>query len=186
MSDKNEPVQLTGKVKLDKPSESKRFMSGFFESTLKDANKNTLDREIKPRLRELALNVVVSTVKYWIYGDKPSSSQQVGPQRISYWGGVSQQRVSTTPAPAPKIPNAYQVGTLYFDDRGDAETVLLRLKENLATYKTVSVADLYEISGAKFDFIDYDYGWRNLDTAYVGRTNDGKYVIELPRAVPLK
>ena len=186
MDNKNEPVQLNGKVKVNKDSEGKKFLKLFFTGSFVEAIKYAFANVFVPYTKDVICKTSTNVVNYWVNGDKPVSSQQVGPQRISYWGGINQQRQASAPVAPRQIPNAYQVGTLEFDDRGDAEAVLLRLKENLATYKLVSVADLYELSGAKYNFTDYDYGWRNLDSAYVGRTNFGKYVIELPKVSPLK
>lgn len=186
MDNKNEPVQLAGNVKVKKEGEGKKFLKLFFTGSFKDAIKYGFSNVFVPYTKDVIVKSSTNVVNYWVNGDKPAN-QQNGVQRISYWGGVNQSRqVSTPVTPVKQTPNAYSVGTLYFDERGDAESVLIRMKESLATYKSVSVADLYELSGVKFSYVDYDYGWRNLDNAYVGRTTDGKYVIELPKITPLK
>lgn len=184
---KNEPVKLAGKVDISKDGEGKKFLKTFFSGTLKEAIYNAFSNVFVPYTKDVICKTSTNVVNYWVNGDKPAPSQQVGPNRITYWNGYSSQRPVVTPAaPARVSNNVYNVGTLYFDDRGDAEAVLMRLRENLDIYKTASVGDLYELAGAKFSFTDYDYGWRDLSSAYVGRTNDGRYVIELPKAMPLK
>jgi len=188
MNEKNEPVQLTGKVKIDKESEGKKFLKLFFTGSLVDAIKYAFERVVVPNTKDAICKTGTNILHFWVNGDKPMPNQNNGPARISYWSGINGQR-STTVQSQPivsKPSNVYNIGTLYFDDRGDAEEVLLRLKENLDTYKVASVADLYELSGAKFSFVDYKYGWRNLDNAYVSSTNDGKYIIELPKVIPLE
>ena len=99
-------------------------------------------------------------------------------------GGQKTIYSSSNPIVKPQS-NVYTFTNLRFEDRGDAEAVLLRMKESLVTYHAVSVADLYDISGEKSNFTDYKYGWRNLDNATVSRTNDGHFIIELPRVVAL-
>lgn len=187
MENKNEPVKLAGKVKVNKDGESKKFLKLFFTGSFADALKYGFSNVFVPYTKDIITKTSTNIINFWVNGDKPSQLQNSGPSRISYWNGAgTRQQTTYTASVAPKTNNVYSVGTLFFEDRGDAETVLLRLKENLATYKVVSVADLYEISGEKFSFTDYKYGWRNLDSAYVGRTNDGKYVIELPKIVTLE
>jgi len=185
MDNKIEPVDLAGKVKVNKDGEGKKFLKLFFTGSFLDAVKYGFTNVIVPYTKDLICKASTNVINYWVNGDKPSN-QQSGPNRISYWGGVNNSRQVNPPAVKASTPNSYSVGRLEFDERGDAEAVLLRLQESLAIYKSVSVADLYELSGAKFSYVDYDYGWRNLDTAYVGRTNSGTYVIELPKVVPLK
>lgn len=187
MDNKNEPVNLTGKVKVNKEGEGKKFVKLFFTGSFLDALKYAFANVFVPYTKDAICRTSTNIINYWVNGDKPANNQVSGPNRISYWSGNGVQRQNyVNPTPVARQNNVYSVGTLYFDDRGDAEAVLLRLKENLETYKVASVADLYEISGEKFNFTDYKYGWRNLSSAYVGRTNDGKYVIELPKAIPLE
>ena len=184
---KNEPVKLSGKIDINKDGEGKKFLKTFFSGTLKDAIFNAFTNVFVPYTKDVICKTSTNVVNYWVNGDKAVQTQQVGANRITYWNGVSSQRqVSTPVAPVRTTNNIYNVRTLYFDNRGDAEAILMRLKENLDIYKTASVGDLYELSGVKFSFTDYDYGWRDLSSAYVGRTNDGRYVIELPKAMPLK
>ena len=188
MNKKNDPVQLTGKVKVNKEGEGKKFVKLFFTGSFFDAIKHAFVNVFIPYTKDVICRTSTNVVNYWVNGDKPVNNTGNGANRISYWSGANSYNKPnnySTPTQA-KVNNVYSVGTLYFEDRGDAEAVLIRLKENLATYKVVSVADLYELSGEKFSFTDYKYGWRNLDSAYVGRTNDGKYVIELPKITPIE
>ena len=189
MDKNNIPVNLTGKVNIKKESEGKKFFKLFFAGSFSDAMRYAFDNVLIPYTKDAICKTSTNVVSYWVNGDKPVT-QTTGASRVSYWNGVNNQRLSytsTQPAQNPKTQNnVYNYSTLYFDDRGDAEAVLLRLKENLAVYHAVSVADLYELSGEKSFFTDYKYGWRNLDSAYVGRTTNGKFVIELPKASPLE
>lgn len=189
MDKNNTPVNLAGKVNIKKDGEGKKFLKLFFAGSFSDAMKYAFDNVFVPITKDAICKTSTNVVSYWVNGDKPSS-QSAGPSRVSYssyWSGTNGQRLGySAPAPAPKAQNnIYNYGTITFDDRGDAEAVLLRLKENLATYSVATVADLYELSGEKSLYTDYKYGWRNLDSACVARTTNGKYVIELPKVSPL-
>ena len=183
-------VKLNGKVKLNKDTESKKFLKLFFSGNLADAAKYAFINVIVPTAKDAICKTGTSALQYWVNGDKPTQNQGSGPNRVSwYWAGANNQKQSVTPVQRV-TNNIYEVGSLYFDDRGDAETVLLKLKETLQTYTVARVADLYELSNMKVTYTDYEYGWRNLDSAYVGRVSggvgDGKYVISLPKVTPLK
>ena len=73
---------------------------------------------------------------------------------------------------------------IILDNRGEAEEVLLRMDEIVATYGTVSVADLYDLVGITGAYTDNKYGWTDIRSASVVRVRDG-YMIKLPRALPL-
>jgi len=188
MDNKNEPVHLNGKVKINKDGEGKKFLKLFLSGSFLEASQYAFTNVFIPYTKDIICKMTTNIVNFWVNGDKPSINQQSGPNRVSYWNGTSYNgRVGTTIQQTPiKTNNVYSVGTLYFDNRGDAETILLKLKENLETYKVATVADLYELSNQKFNYTDYKYGWRSLSTASVCRTNDGQYVIDLPKAIPLE
>ena len=71
-----------------------------------------------------------------------------------------------------------------FETRGDAEEVLLRMDELLATYGVVSVADLYDLAGMTCSYTANNYGWTNISSAKVVRIREG-YVITMPRVMPI-
>ena len=179
----NNSNKLKGKVTVVKDDEGKKFLKMFFTGNFKEAIKYAFENVFVPYTKDAICRTSNNVVNYWVNGDKVTSAPKSGPERISYWQEYQQPRISQTQV---KTNNVYAVGTLYFEDRGDAETILLRMRENLSKYGVVTVADLYDLAGEKFSFTDYNYGWKNLETAYVGRTNDGNYVIEFPKAVPLK
>ena len=187
MDNKNEPIRLNGKVKLNKDGEGKKFLKLFFAGSFIDALKYGFINVMVPYTKDIICKTGTNIINFWVNGDKPANTDTRGVNRVSYWNGPGVQKPSYANPGVVKSNNSiYNIGQLYFDDRGDAEAVLLKLRENLATYSVATVADLYEISGEKYNFTDYDYGWRNLDSARVLRTVDGKYIIDLPKVTPIK
>ena len=192
MGEKNEPVALTGKVKVKTEGEGKKFLKLFFTGSLKEAMKYAFDSVFVPYTKDAMCRTATNVVNFWVNGDKTTNNKQSGPNRVSwnsnsgdnYWAASNNR--GGLPQPSTKSNNIYSVNTLEFDERGDAELVLIKLKENLETYHQVPVADFYEISGAKFNFTDYKYGWKNLDRASIERTNYGKYYIDFPKVIPLE
>lgn len=188
MEKKNEPVKLSGKVNVNKDGEGKKFLKLFFTGSFKEAIKYAFDNVFVPYTKDAICRTSTNVVNYWVNGDKPVSNQQAGANRVSYWqGGMGRTNLqSTPPAQTRQVSNVYSVGTLSFDNRGDAEAVLLRLKESVDVYGKVSVADLYDLAGVKYSFTDYNYGWTDLGNVGVVRNLNGTYSIDLPRAIPLK
>lgn len=187
MGEKNQPVSLTGKVSVNKESESKKFLKLFFTGSFKEALKYAFDNVFVPYTKDAICKTSTNVVNYWVNGDKPLINKQSGPNRVSYsdnyWSASNNRGSVSQPSRSNTV---YSVNTLEFENRGDAETVLLRLKENIDTYHQATVADFYEISGEKFNFTDYKYGWKNLDRASVERTNSGRYFIDFPKICPLE
>ena len=73
---------------------------------------------------------------------------------------------------------------LLLESRGEAEDVLERMDELIATYQVVSVADFYDLVGVSGNYTDNKYGWTDIRNASVIRVRDG-YMIKLPKALPL-
>lgn len=188
MENKKEPVKLTGKVNTNKDGEGKKFLKLFFTGSFKEALKYAFNNVFVPYTKDAICRTSTNVVNYWVNGDKPSMENRAGANRVSYWrdGGVRNTYQATSPAPAPKQNNIYSVGDLSFENRGDAEAVLMRLKECVDVYHVATVADLYDLANVKYSFTDHNYGWTDLTSANVVRNFDGTYSLDLPRAMPLK
>ena len=75
---------------------------------------------------------------------------------------------------------------LIFETQSDAETVLVDLKKRLEKYGVVSLVDFYDIAGMTLsDYSDYNYGWSNLEKAYVSEEPYG-YLVNLPAMVDIR
>lgn len=188
MDKKNEPVKLTGKVNVNKEGEGKKFLKLFFTGSFKDALKYAFDNVFVPYTKDAICRTSTNVVNYWVNGDKPTMNQQAGANRVSYWqGGAGRSSIQTTPPVGQRATNSvYSVGDLRFDNRGDAEAVLMRLKECIDVYHRATVADFYDLAGVKYSFTDHNYGWTDLSDVKVVRNFDGTYSIDFPRAMPLK
>ena len=74
---------------------------------------------------------------------------------------------------------------LDFESRGDAEDTLAGLRDALYRYRQVSVGDLWDLMGVTNDSTDYNYGWYNLDDAFI-KGIPGGFRLVLPHTVPLR
>lgn len=68
-----------------------------------------------------------------------------------------------------------------YPSRGAAERVLLTMRDIHAEFQSVTLAELYEMSGLEHPYTYTKYGWTSLRDAEVVRRGDG-YFIKLPPA----
>ena len=102
-------------------------------------------------------------------------------QRNSY-DGYYQGSQNNRPNPPP-VRRSLQ--NLDFESRGDAEDTLAGLRDALYRYRQVSVGDLWDLMGVTNDSTDYNYGWYNLDDAFI-KGIPGGFRLVLPHTVPLR
>ena len=75
---------------------------------------------------------------------------------------------------------------IMFNIEADAEKVLADAKSILYTYGTVTVADIYDLSGGITScYTDGQYGWTNLDEAKVVKGKNGYYILHMPKSVKI-
>lgn len=77
----------------------------------------------------------------------------------------------------------YNFNDVVFETRGDAERVLMMMRDSLQRYDFVSIFDLYDFSNLPTTPADSNYGWISLRHVEVQRVHDG-YKLTLPRALP--
>lgn len=70
---------------------------------------------------------------------------------------------------------------IQYPSRGAAERVLLAMRDIHAEFQSVTLAELYEMSGLDHPYTYTKYGWTSLRDAKIVRRGDG-YFIELPPA----
>lgn len=188
------PTKNTPVTTNVKPIDKKKFSFGkFFAADAKTVGEHVVESILVPSLQKLLSDSVKGAVDWFIYGAKGKSSFNTGPGTVSYsryyQGPVgSQYYYQNTPpgAPGPTTrPGIYSVGEFKFEDRGDAETVLMRMNEAIERYGMVSVADFYDFIGQRCSFTDQKYGWYDLRPAQVIRYDDG-YSIQFPKAQPIE
>ena len=104
----------------------------------------------------------------------------------SYGDMRGRRRYYDGPAERPRAHASYNARAAFdfeevlFKKRSDAEKVMNAMAEKTMECGMVSVADMYEYSKLKSEYTDIEYGWYEIDGAYVDRVRDG-YVIRLPR-----
>lgn len=181
---------VTTNVVAKKDSEAKRLGKRFFSEDAKTVASHVTESVLIPSIQKLISDIVKSGIDWLIYGSK-GSAQRTTFGNISY-GSYYGRNGIVNPSPslgnpmlATQKPTLYAVNEYVIADRGDAEEILLRMKEAISMYGMVSVRDFYDSVGVKANFTDQKWGWFNLDSAYVDRVDDG-YSIRFPKVQPIE
>ena len=182
---KNAPV-TTNVTAINK----KKFSFGnFFAADAKTVGQHVVETILVPSLQKLLSDSVKGAIDWFIYGSKGRPNPTSGPGTVSYWRnyqvptcGNSLYYQNNGPMQRPGV---YSINDFKFQDRGDAEAVLMRMNEAIGRYGMVSVADFYDFIGQRCSFTDQKYGWYDLRAAQVIRYDDG-FSIQFPKAQPIE
>ena len=184
----NEPLDnkkvtpVTNQVTVKKQNELCKFGKKLFTEDAKSAGEYVVNDVVVPNIKKLIVDIVKNAIDFFIYGGK-SGGNNSGIRNVSYQNYYT-GRPSTTTQSTYNKPNIYAINDVVFNDRGEAEAVLMRLKEAVERYGMVSVVDFYDCISQPSKYTDQKYGWRDLSSATVIRVNGG-YSIQFPKVVPL-
>lgn len=185
LEDRPKIPTITKNVSIKKESEFKKFKNNFFAEDAKTVKGQVFSSVIIPSIQRLITDVVKTGIDILIYGGRSNPNDRSS--KVSYSNYY--QRNQNTPASGVIPQSAYSKNPFSFNevvlfDRGEAEEVLLSLKDQIQRYGMVSVADFYDMIGQSSPFTANKYGWRDLNDATIERVRDG-YSITFPKATPL-
>lgn len=206
MANNNEPHKLEqvtkGNVSVKKKTTGERIK----ESLSPDDGSSILDYAlfdvILPGAKDLIYNVFTDSIDMIFYGDKrtannrrSSRSSQNRSSRVSYSSYYDDEDNGIIRRGGTRRANmdnrGFSFDNVAFDNRGDAMEVLECLRDALDPvngYGMVSVANFYEAAGVKdgWSYIYNDWGWYDLNSAYVDKIANGAFVIKFPKPTNLK
>lgn len=81
---------------------------------------------------------------------------------------------------APNRPIAPILKFIRFKTKKEAEAVLKSLKEVLASYDVVTLADFYSLSNVESRYVDNNWGWASLDGTSIIKTPNKYWTIVFP------
>lgn len=183
--DREPLAPITSNVKVRKEEERK---SKFFAEDARTVGGHVFTSVVVPGLQKLVSDIVKNGVDWLIYGSKAPTQRSGGISNIGYTRYYDYNKSSTIPpipASAAQRASVYTINEIIFDDRGTAESVLMNLKDIIARYGMVSVADFYDLIAQNHTYTDNKYGWTDLSQVGVERVRDG-YAIGFPKAVPIE
>lgn len=182
-----EKAIVTGGASTKKKSEIRKFADGFVSEDAANVKSYILHDVVIPAAKRILDDVIVGSLRMFLYGDKGGSGGgRTNASKVSYRSYYERESDRRRDNGAGRVRSGFEYDDIEFEYRGDAEAVLTEMENIIEQYDIVSIADLYDLAGVSNNNPSTNrYGWTNLATAAVARTRDGKYVIKLPRAMPL-
>lgn len=172
---------VQGEVRSKKKSGLQKITDAFVPDDVANVKSYIIEDIVVPAAKEILLD----SVKAILGINGKNGNKQTPAYRVSYRQYYNNDSRRNYSSGGNRSRNSYDFDDIIIDNRGEAEEVLDRMEEIIATYGLVSVADFYELVGVPSNYTDNNYGWSNLRNAYVDRLRDGGYIIKLPRAFQL-
>ena len=179
---------ITNNVAVKKESEFKKFKKNFFAEDAKTVKGQVFTSVIIPGIQRLITDMVKTSIDVLIYGGRSKDNRDSRAGYVSYSSYSSRNARSEynkIPEAVYNKNSAFSFNEVVLFDRGDAEEVLMSLRDQIDRYGMVSVADFYDMVGQSAPYTANKYGWRNLDNVVIDRVRDG-YSINFPKATPLE
>lgn len=175
-------VEKVAKGKTKKKSEIAKFTDIFLQEDMASVKHYILMDVIVPAVKKAVSDVVTNGVDMLLYGEGGSNKKSTPASRVSYrsYYDHPNERYSKPQSSSKR----YHYDDVVLESRGEAEEVLSRMYDLIATYNVVSVADFYDLVDISCEYTDNYYGWTDIRSASIQRTRDG-YVIRLPKAMPI-
>ena len=174
---------VQGKVTTKKKSEVSKLADIFVPGDVANVKSYVIMDVLVPAVKKAISDIVTNGIDMILYGESGRTRKNGPASRVPYSQYYDRDRVRRDREPVAPRAN-YSYNDILLDNRGEAEEVLARMDELVATYGMVSVADLNELVGITGNYTDNNYGWTNIKSAYVQRVRDG-YLLKLPRAIPI-
>ena len=182
-SEKKVEAVITGTAKTRKKGEMQKFADVFIAEDANNVKSYILMEVIVPAVKKAISDIVTTGIDMILYGEVGRSKKNGMVSKVSYRNYYDRKdddyRYSGSRARA-----GYSQDDVMVDTRGEADEILERMDELLATYGVVSIADLYDLAGLTCAYTDNKYGWTSLRNAEVRRVRD-KYIIKMPKAMPI-
>jgi hypothetical protein len=168
------PVKQISPATVKKPSLAKKFTNTFFKGNLKSAGSYVFSEIIVPKSKDILSDVAYQMIQNLIYGQAEAYTQQRRSPYISY-NKISRDEHNRYSSYSQKEPSSrnkhhdfYDLGFDYEDQASEVVSQLIDIFDNNARtdrngFGYASVADLYRITGMQSSFLDYRWGWTELN-----------------------
>ena len=178
---------VTGTAATKKKSEMRKFADTFVSEDAANVKSYILQDVIIPAAKRILDDVIVGSLRMFLYGERgvPGDGRRTNASKVSY-RSFYERGDNRREGNPNRVRSGFEYDDIEFEYRGDAEAVLTEMDNIIEQYDMVSVNDLYDLAGVSNNNPSTNrYGWTNLATAQIARTHNGKYIIKLPRAMPL-
>lgn len=175
---------VTGNVKLKK-NDGRKIASMFISEDIRSVKTYVIEEVIVPMIKNGIVEAGKTFIEMIFLGEDRRDRRRSGnlSDRVSY-RRYYDDRNSGTSHRVSSSSSQFEYRDPIFDNRGDAERVLLELKGIRDDYGIVKVGDMYDLMGEVAPHTAFDYGWTDLSRAEIRRCREG-YEIILPKAMAI-
>jgi len=170
---------VSGSVKSKKKNGLQKITNVFVPEDVDDVKSYIFEDIVVPAVKD----IILDAVRAFLGVNGTSRGRSSTSSKISY-RKYYDDRDRRDSGNVSRTRTGYDYDDIILESRGEAEDVLERMDELIATYQVVSVADFYDLVGVSGNYTDNKYGWTDIRNASVIRVRDG-YMIKLPKALPL-
>lgn len=166
----------------------RRFKETFVSGSAKMAFDYMVLEVVIPAVQDTLIDAFQGGVERLIRGEGARSRRGSTPSSYSGLGHVNYQGMSKAPPTrslSQRSRSRHDFGEIVIQSRQEGEDVLERLFDILSRYGSVSVADLYALTGIEAGHTDHKWGWTSLRGARVEKLRTGGYLLALPHTEPL-
>lgn len=175
---------ISGKAKLQQKSGARKFADVFVSEDAANVKSYIFSDVLIPAVKKLITDIVKDGIDMVLYGGtRSSSSKGIRGDYVSYSRRYDDRDDRYSHRSESRSISKPEYVTV--DTKGDALYVIEQMDALIEEYKVVSVADLYDLVGIEHNYTDNKYGWTNIRNAKPVRLRDGRYAIDLPKALPL-
>lgn len=177
----------TGKVVVKNKSLASKFVGTFIENDIQTVKEWIVTDVIIPGLKNAISDILIGAVEM-TFGGGRSDRRSHGSRDIYSYNRVSSNKKSDRDSRSRRDGREEDCDyrDIILESRGEAESVIDAMLDDIERYESVSVGALYEFIGksSNASFQDYKWGWTNLRDASVRRVRDG-YKLDLPKPEPI-
>lgn len=176
--EKIEPV-VSGKVKKKGKSFGEKMVDSFINEEVDDVKGYLVSEVLVPTVKK----TIIDVIKMFFYG-RTAGPGGPGTEIVSYNRMSGGRTYLMGSSAMPKRTSRKTFDDIWFENRGDVETVVDNLNAIMETYHVVSVADLFELSNQSTVFTDNRFGWTDIGAMRVIQSGGG-YILKMPPPRPI-
>lgn len=176
---------VSGKV-TTKKNDGRKLANIFVSEDVSNVKTYIFMDVLVPAIKKLISDVARDGVDMLLYGRTGGSGKRSSSSNVSYRKYYDDRRDDRYSG-SSNNRNRFDYDDLGFERRGDAEVVLDHLQAIADEYGIARVADLYDLADVTAPYTSNRYGWTKeaLRNVHANRSRDGKYVLDLPKAMQI-
>lgn len=190
MSEKRVIAPVTTNVTEKKHTGFGKIRKRMFSEDAGAVGESVVSDVIIPKIQSLIVDACKYMIDFVFYGksgaNNPNKRSGIGTISYSnYYKGSGTTTIQQVPLSAYQSTNTvYQVKDIVFNERSEADDVILSLMGILNRYGTATVSDFYDLIGQHGSYTDEKWGWRDLSQTESVRCGSG-WRIDFPKIIPL-